>query len=68
MFKCAKIHDSRVRDLICSTNRKRRGVAEADTAYVDPSAVGVHKGNSDDIWSICTYSLNRGCMCGDISC
>ena len=27
-----------------------------DTTYVDPSAVGVHK--SDDIWSICTYSLS----------
>ena len=35
-------------------------VAEADTIYVDPSAVGVHNGNSDNISSICTYSLTRG--------
>ena len=59
MFKCVKTHDSRVRDLICSTNRERR-VAEADTTYVEPSAIGVHNENSDDIWSICTFSLTCG--------
>ena len=37
---CVKTHDSRVRDLVGSTNRKRRGVAKADTAHVEPSAVG----------------------------
>ena len=46
-----------VRDLVGSTNRERRGVAEVDTKYVDPTAVGVHIENSDDICSICTYSL-----------
>ena len=41
MFKCVKTYDSRIRDLVGSTNRERRGVAEADTTYVTPSAVGV---------------------------
>ena len=60
MFKCFKTHDSRVRDLVDSTNRERRGVADADITYLDPSAVGIHKENIDDTWSICTYSLTRG--------
>ena len=55
-----KAHDSRARDLVGSTNREIRGVAEADTTYVDPFAVGVHNENSDDIWSLCTYSITRG--------
>ena len=53
------------------TNRKRGRVAEADTTYVDQSVAGVHNKNSDDIWSIWTYSLtNNLCyaMCGDTSC
>ena len=41
--------DSRVHDLAGSTNRERPGVAEADTTYVDLSAVGVHNENNDDI-------------------
>ena len=41
-------------------NRERREVAEVDTSYVKPSAAGVHNENSDDIWSICTYSHTRG--------
>ena len=57
MFKCVKTDDSRERDLVGSTNHERRGVAEAYTTYVDPSADGVHNENSDGIWSICTYSL-----------
>ena len=60
MFKCVKTHDSRVHDLVGGTNRERRGVAKAVTTYVDPSEVGVHNENSDDIWSICTYPLPRG--------
>ena len=60
MFTCVKSNDSRVHDLVGSTNRERRGVAEADTTYVDLSAVGVHNKNSDDIWSIRTRSLTRG--------
>ena len=32
----------------------------ADTTYADPSAVCVHNENSDDIWSIYTYSLTCG--------
>ena len=59
-FKCVKTHDSRVRDLVSSTNRERRGVDEADKTYVDPSAVGVHNENSDDIWGFCICSLMRG--------
>ena len=39
MLKCIKTHDSRVRDLVGSTNRERREVGETDTTYVDPSAV-----------------------------
>ena len=37
---------TRARDLVDSTNRERRGVAEADTTYVDRSAVGVHNTNT----------------------
>ena len=55
-----KTHDSMVHDLITSTNSDRRGLFEADTTYVQPSVVGVHNENSDDIWSICTYSLKHG--------
>ena len=57
MFKCVKTHDSGVCDSAGSTNLERRGVSESDTTYVDPSKVGVHNENSDDIWSICTYSF-----------
>ena len=60
MFKYVKTHDSSVRDLVASTNRERRGVAEGDTTYVGPSMIGVHNENSEDIWSIFTYSLTRG--------
>ena len=60
MLKYVKPHNSRVSDLVDSTNRERRVVAEADTTYVDQSAVGVHNENSDDIWSICTYLLTHG--------
>ena len=60
MFKCVKTHDLRVRDLVGSTNREERGVAEDDTTYVDPSEVGVQNENSDEIWSICTYSFTLG--------
>ena len=35
-------------------------VSETDTTYLDPSAVGVHNDNTDDICSICTYSLTHG--------
>ena len=35
MFKYAKIHDSRVRGLVGSTNREEREVSEADSTYVD---------------------------------
>ena len=55
MFKCVKIHDSRVRALVGSTNREKREVDEADT----PSADGVNNGNSGAIWSICTYSCTH---------
>ena len=58
--KCVKTHDARVHGLVGSTNRERRGVAEADTTYADLSAVCVHKENSDDVCSVCTYSLTRG--------
>ena len=62
MFECVNTHDSRlrVRDLVGSTNRERRGNANVDTTNVDPSAVGVYIENSDDIWSICTYPLTFG--------
>ena len=60
MFKCVKTHDSRVRDLVGSTNHERRGVVQPDATYVDPSPVGVHNENGDDIWFICVYSLTRG--------
>ena len=60
MFKCVKIHDYRVCDLVSSTNREMGGVADADTTYVDPCAVVVHSENNDDIWYICTCSLTRG--------
>ena len=59
MFKCVKIHEYRVRDLFGSTNCKRRGVAKTYDTYIDPSAVGVHNENSDEIWSIYTCSLTR---------
>ena len=59
MFKCVKTHDSRVCELVGSTNREGRELAEVDTIYVDPSVDGVHKENSD-IWSISTYLLARG--------
>ena len=52
MFKCVKTHDSKVHDLVGCTRHERRGVSEADTTYVDPSAVDVHNENNDDI---CTY-------------
>ena len=35
-------------DLAGCTKRER--VAKAETPYVDPSAVGVHNENCDDIW------------------
>ena len=57
---CLKTHDSRVHAFVVSTKRKRQGVSEADTTNVDRSAIGVHNKNSDDSWSICTYSLTRG--------
>ena len=60
MFKCVKIQDSGIRDLEGSTNRERRGVVEADTTYVDPSAVGVDNENSDEVLAICTYALTHG--------
>ena len=63
MFRYVKIHDSRVRGLVGSTNREERGVSEADSTYVDSSAVGVHSVNSD---AICTYShvvYVMACMC-----
>ena len=53
-------NDSNVFDFVGSTNHERRGVGEADTTYVDPSAVGVPDENSDDILFICTFSLTRG--------
>ena len=59
MLICVKTYDSRIRYFVGSTNREQRGIAVADTTYVDPSAVGVHK-NTYDIWSICNYSLTRG--------
>ena len=40
--------NSRIRDLVGSTNRERQGVVEADTTYVDPSTVGVHNGTNYD--------------------
>ena len=64
MFKCVKTFDSRVRGLVGSINRERRGVAETDITYVEPSAVGIHNENSNDIWSIYTYSLTHG-LCYD---
>ena len=42
MFECVRTQYSRARGLVGSTNRKRRVVTEADTTYVDPSAVCVH--------------------------
>ena len=56
MFKCVKTHDYRVRDLLGSTNRGRQRVAEADTTSIDPSAVGVQRENSDDIWSLYLFT------------
>ena len=41
MLKCVKTHDSRVSDLVGSTNREKRGVSEADAIYIDSSAVSV---------------------------
>ena len=40
-----KTRDSWIRDLGGCTNHERRGVAEANTTYVDPSALGVHNEN-----------------------
>ena len=60
MFKCDKTHDSRLRGLVGSTNRERRGVTEAGTTRVDSSEISVHNVNSHAIWSICTYLLKRG--------
>ena len=57
MFKSVKTYDSRLRDLVGSTNRERRKVREDDTT--DPSEVGLHNENIYDIWSICTDSLTR---------
>ena len=59
VFKCVKTHDSRLRDLVGNTIRERQRVSNADTKYVDPSVLGVHNENSDDIWSICTCSLTH---------
>ena len=55
-----KNHDSRIRGLFCSFNHEWRGVAEAETTYVDSSEFMLHNENSDDIWSTCTYSLTCG--------
>ena len=59
-FKCIKTHDTRVRDLVGSTNRESRDVTEADTTSIEPSAFGVHNENSADIWSIYIYLLTHG--------
>ena len=50
-----------MRDLVGSTNRERRGDAEANTTYAEPSAISVHNENSDDIRSIFAYSLALVC-------
>ena len=61
MFKCVKAHDSRVHDLVGSTNRERRGVVEVNTTYVNPSAVGVHKKNINDIWVYLYLFTHNNC-------
>ena len=56
MLKCVRTHKIRVRDLV-STNLERWRVSEADTAEIDPFAIGVNNEDSDDI---CTFSLTDG--------
>ena len=54
MLRRVKIHDSMVRDLVGSTNREKRGFAEAATTKANLLAVGKHNENSDDIL-VCLY-------------
>ena len=52
-----------------NNNRERRGVADADTTYVDPSAVGIHNKNCGlpvHIHSHMVYVMP--CMCREIPC
>ena len=62
-----------LQQLVGTTTQERRGVAEVDTTYVDPSALDVHNENSKMMSGISVPLLLdvvyiMSCMCGDISC
>ena len=62
MFKCVKTHNSRVHDLVGSTNRERRGVTVADMYTMITVMVS---GLSVIIRSHVVYVMP--CMCGGMS-